>query len=565
MNVPITTGSRKSSRRNSRARYFRFDTSAVRLCAAGVLFVLLTSPVFAQKSVDFVLLLDNSESMFRQNGNKAELMVSDIMKNRLSYRDRFHLISFAGEPEHEIDRVLRDKESIQEVLARLMMLQPLEEDTDIVSALKFLTEYMSELPLNSEKQVVIYSDDIHEPPEESLFREEAENAGRIETIASYFKRNGWKVNVILFSGGETGSGTDTGGGFRQTGLLVRLAELLGTEVTLFSGDTASLADITGAKTAAEGGTGGTEGIQEAEAEGSEAEGREKAGQAGGLGSMGLIWLILIFVVVFILLFLLIRRVFGTSGTERTAPRQPSEGAQLGMRRADDREQTSFTRAKSDATSILSEAKGRRSGERETPYGARQTESEEERAGRTLQKKPKSDSGVSVLSAFAARERGEREGLTIRTPGRTAADRGSRQAQQISQFKGREGQTAIEMRVDFQRNTFRKNTRWFDEGSSYSVGQQGVADFEITSIDVSGVIASVRRKGDKYVFTPEQPEYFPDVKKGLENCLNRNIRIISPDTGFATTVKFHQWLSPLDRLNRMLHVIDKPGKPDPDIE
>jgi len=564
MNVPITTGSKKSSRRSSKTRYFSFDASVARLCAAGVLFVLLAFPVFAQKSVDFVLLLDNSESMFRQNGSKAELMVSDIMKNRLSYRDRFHLISFAGEPEHEIDRVLRDKDSIQEVLARVMMLQPIEEDTDIISALKFLTEYMSELPLNSEKQVIIYSDDIHEPPEESIFRESAENEGRIETIASYFKRNGWKVNVIL-SSESVGSTTDTGVNFKQTGLLAQLAELLGTEVTLFDGDVSSLAAITGGQAEAASETGGAEGTQDAGTEGPDAAGREKGGSTGGLGSMGLIWLILIFVFVFILLFLLIRRVFGTSGTERAAPRQPSEGAQLGMRRADDREQTSFTRTKSDATSILSEAKGKRAGGRETPYGAGRTETEEDSTGKTLQKRKKADSGASVLSAFAARERDQREGLAIRAPGRAAGDRGSRQAQQISQFKGREGQTAIEMRVDFQRNTFRKNTRWFDEGTNYSVGQQGVADFEITSIDVSGVIASVRRKGDAYMFNPEQPEYFPDVKKGMANCLNRNIRIVSPDTGFATTVKFHMWLSPLDRLNRMLHIIDKPGKPDPDIE
>ncbi len=561
MNVPITTGSKKSSRRNSRARYFLFDAFVARLCAAGVFFILLALPVFAQKSVDLVLLLDNSESMFRQNGNKAELMVSDIMKNRLSYRDRFHLISFAGEPEHEIDRVLRDKENIQEVLARLMMLQPIAEDTDIISALKFLTDYMSELPLNSDKQVIIYSDDIHEPPESSPFREAAENDDRIDTIASYYKRNGWKFNVVLLSetGGESDEGT--GADFRQTGLLARLAELLGTDVTLFDGDPASIAEITGRKTETQG---EAEGMEETGAE-SDTAGREEGGTTGGLGSRGLIWLILIFVVVFILLFLLIRRVFGTSGPERAAPRSPSEGAQPGIRRTEDGEQTSFTRAQSDATSILSEAKSKRSGGRETPYGTGSTESDEDSARRTLQKTAKGDSGASVLSAFAARERGDREGLAIRTSGRSGGDRGSSQARQISQFKGREGQSAIEMRVDFQRNTFRKNTRWFDEGSSYSVGQQGVADFEITSIDISGVIATVRRKGTAYVFNPEQPEYFPDVKRSMEDCLNRNIRIVSPDTGFATTVKFHQWLSPLDRLNRMLHIIDQPGKPDPDIE
>ena len=552
MNVRTITESKKSIRRIFRPHPHAFHRPAVRLFTAGILFLLFTFPLSAQKPVDYVLLLDNSESMFRQDGSNIELIIRDIMKNRLGFQDRFHLLSFASEPEYEIDRVLRDKESVQEILTHVMMLQPLAEDTDIISALKFLTEYMTELPLNTEKQVLIFSDDIHDPPDNSDYTDPTENNERIDSIASYIRRNGWKVDIVLFEGSGEQIDSSDNTAFLQKGLLSRLAELIGSPAVPFAGDVESFALIPVEES--EGTAEDTKDTASSELSSNGAAGFDES-EKSNTGKI--ILLILGFLLIFILLFLLIRRVFGSSGSEKGAPREPSEGPMFGIRSSAERESTSFTRVESDSASILGDAKKRRVGGRETPYGPYQEEKEKGK-DELPSSKTADNSGASVLSAFAARERGNREGLSVRLPGKQDGSRSAR-------YKGREGQSAIEMRVDFQKNTFRKNMRWFDDGSSFSIGQAGISDFEISSIDVSGVIATIRKKGEAFRFTPEQPEYFPDVKSPLSDCLNRNIRIVSPDTGFATTIRFHQWLSPLERLNRMLHIIDKPGKPDPDID
>ena len=572
MNVRITTGSKKSRLRISRGLASVFLRPAALLIAAGLLLFFSPTQLFAQKTTDFVLLLDNSESMFRQNGNNAELLVSSMMKNKLNYQDRFHLLSFSGRPELEMDRVLRDKESVQDVLGRIMMLQPVQKDTDILSALRFLTDYMSELPLNSEKYVLIFSDDIHQPPVSSTYQNLNENRERIETIADYIKRNGWKIDVVLFPELDTSKSEQTAN--VQRGLLSLLAEKLGTKVSFFDGDLQSLASAP-----ADDGVSSEDELLSQDVESTEdmsSSGPNKESDTGSaFGSLRLIYLILIFIIVFILLFFIIRRVFGSSGPQRTATGEGSERPLTGLRNRDERDSSTFTKHVSDSTSILSEAKRKQAEGREGPYDSYQKKRNDsslirkdqrgQESGATEIKRKKDDSGVSVLAAFAARDRSERDGLSLRIPGRSSDRRGGQRTASGSQFKSREGQNAIEMRVDFQRNTFRKNTRWFDEGASFSIGQQGVADFEISSIDISGVIATIRKKGDIYILNPEQAEYFPDLKNLMAGCLNKNIRVISPDTGFATTILFHIWLSPLDRLNRMLHVIDKAGKPDPDLD
>jgi len=560
MNVHIITGSIRSRRLLFKEYFHRFTLPAAHLILAGLLFIVTAIPLYAQKPIDYILLLDTSESMFRQGGNEVELIITSIMKDRLSYQDRFHLLSFAENPEFEIQKTLRDKESVQEVLARLMIIQPIEKNTDIVAALKFLTDYMSELPLSTDKQVLIISDDVHNPPGDSLFTSTADNTGRIETISSFLRRNGWAVEILLYPELESSEGPDAR--FVQRGLLKQLAELLGTEVVVFEGSVDGLSMLDAGEDVQEQSL-SAGGAQESESK--SAEKTEKPVMMSG----NFIWLILAFIVVFILLFFLIRRVFSTAGSGSRIAGSGGEAQTtlMGVRSKDDEAAVpSFTRTGSDSTSVLSDAKRSRTRERETPYGT-EVQRKKTETDTPAGKKQKDNSGVSVLSAFAARDRSEREGLALRSVSRSNEKKAGdwEDRRQSARFKEKEGQDAIEMRVDFQRNTFRKNTRWFDQGDSFSIGQEGVADFVIYSIDVSGVIATIRRKGETYTLNPEQKEYFPELKNALSPCLNRNIRIISPDTGFATTIRFHKWLSPLDRLNRMLHVIDKPGKPDADLD
>jgi len=231
MNVNIITVSKKSKRRssNSSLPHVRTQSLLKVSCVLLVFFSLAASPLWAQKATDFVLMLDTSKSMFQEKGSQVELLVTDVIKQKLSYRDTFHLISFGGNADFEISRPLRDQQNIEEVLARVMLIKPFDQHTDIVEALRFLGDFTKDLPLHSNKEILIISDDVHDPPPESSYLNNTENVSRVESIADYFKRNGWDVNVVIFppSGDTTGL---------QTGLLAQLTSLLGSRVVTYQGN-----------------------------------------------------------------------------------------------------------------------------------------------------------------------------------------------------------------------------------------------------------------------------------------------------------------------------------------
>jgi hypothetical protein len=98
-----------------------------------------------------------------------------------------------------------------------------------VEALKFLGEYTKELPLHSNKEILIISDDVHDPPPDSSYLNNAENENRVESIADYFKRNGWDLDVVIFPPSEDSTGL-------QTGLLAQLSALLGSRAVTHQGN-----------------------------------------------------------------------------------------------------------------------------------------------------------------------------------------------------------------------------------------------------------------------------------------------------------------------------------------
>lgn len=520
----------------------------------GLLLFFICLPLSAQKPVDFVVLLDNSESMFRQSGNRVELVVTEIMKKHLGYRDSFHLLSFAEKPSFEISRVLRDRESVEDVLAHLMMIQAVNKYTDIVSALGFMTDYISELPLHTVKHVLIFSDDIHEPGQEGEYTDPVDNIRRVTAISEYVRRNGWKINIVLIPElPETEvTSAEEDKTFVQRGLLAELAHQLGIKAVLLNDGTGiSELDLPEGNVPAS----ADEAVAAEDSSpldtGSGNLGSEGSGEESGFKIERIYIFIFILLLLFILIFLFIRRLFASSGKEKTLVQ--------GVRKGDKDSSTSAADAK-----ILSEAAASR-----TSFSG--FEKAEDRPVTKDSGRGKAPSGGdSLLSAFASRDR-EREinftaGFARRTPVPGGGTERKNSPYKKSPLQAKPGQTAIEMKVDFQKNRLGQNIQWFDTVTSFSVGQPGVSDFEIHSIDVSGVIGTISRKEDIYTFHIDQTEYFPDLKATrIENCLGRTIRIVSPDTGYTTSIVFKPWISTLERLNRLLHMTEKPGTPGPDIE
>ncbi|MFO7849763.1 MAG: VWA domain-containing protein [Spirochaetia bacterium] len=204
----------------SRLRSF---SKLFKLAALLLWMAVLVIPVAAQKKTDLVVVLDTSIGMFDSFEESTELLIEDVLKKQLTAQDSFHLISFNGTPEFEIERELTDETMVKEALSRLMLLQPLGNHCDLIAAIKYATEYLDELTINSRKRILLLTQGSHVPPPDSPYTDEEDNIERIEDLASFIRRNGWEMNIVRFTGGGEEDTEETA---QEKILLNRLAENL---------------------------------------------------------------------------------------------------------------------------------------------------------------------------------------------------------------------------------------------------------------------------------------------------------------------------------------------------
>lgn len=160
----------------------------------------LLSPVQAQATdaLDLVMLFDTSESLFAYYDDVVEYIVSYVIKDFARIGDSFHLISFSDTPQIEIAQKLQNEDDIKKILGRLYLLYPLGKSTDLISSLRYLYQYLSDLPSTNSKSVVIITDGIHNPGPASPFYKftKEEVLKEIENTAIKIRQNGWKVVLI---------------------------------------------------------------------------------------------------------------------------------------------------------------------------------------------------------------------------------------------------------------------------------------------------------------------------------------------------------------------------------
>jgi hypothetical protein len=112
-----------------------------------------------------------------------------------------------------------------------------------------------------------------------------------------------------------------------------------------------------------------------------------------------------------------------------------------------------------------------------------------------------------------------------------------------------------MKVDSQNpNIGTRNIHPVSPGSRRSVGGDG-STFLIYYIQVPRRIGDIRNDGKKYSFVPRRPEYFPELSKPLDHCLDKPIRAVS-SRGREITFHFHEYISPLEQLNRLMRSVPK---------
>lgn len=133
--------------------------------AAFVIFIfstLLAVPVVvhAQNSApkDLVLVLDVSSSMSPFYRESAAWITGAFLRENLNLGDTFHLISFAGNAKLELARRIRDRSDLETIIARMLLMYPLESPSDIAGAITYTETYIASLPGSRPKKVVLLSD-----------------------------------------------------------------------------------------------------------------------------------------------------------------------------------------------------------------------------------------------------------------------------------------------------------------------------------------------------------------------------------------------------------------------
>ena len=152
------------------------------------------------ESLDFVILLDVSESMLPYFDDTVDYLIRDIVTEHLTTGDTFHLLSFASLPEIELTRTISPTQDSEPVLARIMLLQPLGQYTDLISALRFLQSYVGRLEIGTDKKILILTDGEHDPPPGSPYPASAGDLIEEETskIAREMADAGWDLGLVQF-------------------------------------------------------------------------------------------------------------------------------------------------------------------------------------------------------------------------------------------------------------------------------------------------------------------------------------------------------------------------------
>ena len=135
-------------------------TIFVLILMLGIIFgVFCQSPAAGSGPMDLVVLLDTSTSMSNYYRQTSDYLIGPFLKEFLRIGDTFHLISFSNTPRVEISRRIENVGDVEAVIGRLLLMYPLDPQTDVAGALNFGETYSKSLPSRSTKIVLVTDGD----------------------------------------------------------------------------------------------------------------------------------------------------------------------------------------------------------------------------------------------------------------------------------------------------------------------------------------------------------------------------------------------------------------------
>ena len=150
------------------------------------------------EGADIVVLMDTSGTIlpyFEVINNK---ILVDITKKFIREGDTFHLVSFNSRVNLEIAQPINSEADLSRIVSRFMLLYPLGQNSDFLSGLQYIWQYVSSLDQQRQKIIIVISDGIFNPPASSPFASytAAQIQDNIQQISKKIRGAGWNVYYI---------------------------------------------------------------------------------------------------------------------------------------------------------------------------------------------------------------------------------------------------------------------------------------------------------------------------------------------------------------------------------
>jgi len=174
----------------------------IRIFAVAAIFCLITSALNAratrQDAADVVVLMDTSGTVLPYYEVINRRVLQSIISKFVRIGDSFHLISFSAVPQYEMSQKINSEADLSRVVSRFMLLYQLGQSADFLSGINFAGQYMTRLPSQQEKILIVISDGIFNPPASSPYRNYTGEQVKTELakISASIRAKGWKVYYV---------------------------------------------------------------------------------------------------------------------------------------------------------------------------------------------------------------------------------------------------------------------------------------------------------------------------------------------------------------------------------
>ena len=511
--------------------------------------------------VDLVVLLDTSASMSASYKETSDYLIGPFLREFLRIGDTFHLISFSGAPKLEMSRRIEGQGDVEAIVARMLLMYPLDPESNLSGALSFAESFASSLSNRSKKIVLISDGDA------------SNTQSLVDASSSRFRGLGADLQYIKVP--VTGGGPSSG-----RGTPAQTASSQGSQTAQTAQQGLQTAQQ-GSQTAQQGSQSAQQGSQTAQQGSQTAQGTAQAAQ-----------------------------------TTEPANAQTSQPAQQGSSQPG---QTTQTTESTQPSGSAQGTQGASQAGSSQASGTVTTTQESSGASGPVQIQSPSTQGTSQTQAAQASSSGAAIGnmslpliialallllliliLIIifasrrlhKSPNRVISKAASpvsssdtkasqytesRKTEQIlayppTQMKPlpkdkvydenilpNDGSPVLLNLFVADQNTAigKRNIHSVKSGYSFTVGG-GNSDFLIFLVPIPPHIADVRLDGRNCTLIPRKPQYFPDIgSQTVSNCIGKTIRVIS-DKKYELHIRLERYEDPINALNKMLRSIKVPG-------